>query len=438
MKTIQKWWKASGEERRLREQMRKLYPLQDTDKQVEQYRRDQIKRAKKMTVIFACLAMVLLVGYTETTYLLQGERVERRAAGNGNYSVPLIADIDGESFDVTLEVEETILSEPEVEELFLAAEEEILSILPGENPSLEEVTYDLVLPGTLQEGMVAVDWSFDDYGIISGDGKLKDAVEKGESAPLTIRAEMTYASYTCSYTLYATVYEKTRSIRENMEKEIQTKLEQANKESAQAEEMFLPRESEYGEIYWEEKKSYAKWLIVPLLLIVCSLPVLRKRQELKDACMKRETQLRLDYPKIVNELTLLLGAGMTITTAWIRMSDHYEKRRENGTRYAYEEMLVTRTKLSKGMPESAALEAFGKSCGQLTYMKFTGLLTQNIYKGNKGITGLLEQEVHQAFEERKATAKQMGEEAGTKMLIPLGMLLVIVMVIVILPGLWSM
>ena len=44
----------------------------------------------------------------------------------------------------------------------------------------------------------------------------------------------------------------------------------------------------------------------------------------------------------------------------------------------------------------------------------------------------------QAFEERKARAKMLGEEAGTKLLVPMFIMLAIVLVIVTVPAFLSM
>ena len=51
---------------------------------------------------------------------------------------------------------------------------------------------------------------------------------------------------------------------------------------------------------------------------------------------------------------------------------------------------------------------------------------------------MLRLEAVQAFEERKATAKRLGEEAGTKLLLPMFLMLAIVLVIVIVPAFFSM
>ncbi len=50
---------------------------------------------------------------------------------------------------------------------------------------------------------------------------------------------------------------------------------------------------------------------------------------------------------------------------------------------------------------------------------------------------MLRMEAIQAFEERKARAKRLGEEAGTKLLAPMFLMLAVVLVIVIVPAFLS-
>ena len=71
------------------------------------------------------------------------------------------------------------------------------------------------------------------------------------------------------------------------------------------------------------------------------------------------------------------------------------------------------------------------------YRKFGTLLSQNLKKGSRGISELLKQEAFQAFEERKDFAKKLGEEAGTKMLAPMFLMLGVVLVIIVVPAFFS-
>ena len=64
--------------------------------------------------------------------------------------------------------------------------------------------------------------------------------------------------------------------------------------------------------------------------------------------------------------------------------------------------------------------------------------TQLPRKGTKGLAEILENEVNDAYEDRKALARKKGEEAGTKLLLPMGIMLVISMAIIIIPAFLSM
>ena len=90
--------------------------------------------------------------------------------------------------------------------------------------------------------------------------------------------------------------------------------------------------------------------------------------------------------------------------------------------------------LKNGRPESECYEVFGRRCESPVYRKFGMLLSQNLRKGTKGLTNLLQREAQEAFEERKNMAKKLGEEAGTKLMIPLFLMLAVVFVIVTVPA----
>ena len=71
------------------------------------------------------------------------------------------------------------------------------------------------------------------------------------------------------------------------------------------------------------------------------------------------------------------------------------------------------------------------------YLRLGALLSQNLRKGTKGLNDLLKLEAVQAFEERKARAKRRGEEAGTKLLLPMFLMLIEVLIIVVVPAFLS-
>ena len=70
-------------------------------------------------------------------------------------------------------------------------------------------------------------------------------------------------------------------------------------------------------------------------------------------------------------------------------------------------------------------------------MKLATLLQTNIKKGTKELSNLLEKEAYDAFEKRKNMARVKGEEATTKLLMPMMLMLITVMMIIMIPAIWS-
>ena len=75
-----------------------------------------------------------------------------------------------------------------------------------------------------------------------------------------------------------------------------------------------------------------------------------------------------------------------------------------------------------------------KLCGDGKYTKLCSLLVQNLRRGNDTLLEILQEEAENSFEERKNLARELGEEAGTKLLLPMMIMLGITMLIIIVPA----
>lgn len=149
----------------------------------------------------------------------------------------------------------------------------------------------------------------------------------------------------------------------------------------------------------------------------------------------------MDYADLLSKIVVLTGAGLTIRNAWERIVSDYEEALKEGRkkkRAAYEEMCQTCHQLQSGMTESEAYREFGRRCRLQPYLKLSGLLEQNRKTGTKNMKTLLQAEMADALEQRKNLARRLGEEAGTKLLMPLFLMLGIVMVMIMVPAMMTM
>ena len=164
----------------------------------------------------------------------------------------------------------------------------------------------------------------------------------------------------------------------------------------------------------------------------------KEKQDVKRRETKRKQQMLMDYSEVLSRLIIFLGAGMSIRTAWDKIALEYRQMVEAGrrrSRFVYEEMYETTCQMKSGVSEGQAFSEFGRRCGLQHYMKLSGLLEQNRKNGSRNLRDTLKIEMTEAFEQRKHQARRLGEEAGTKLLLPLFMMLTVVMIMIAVPAL---
>ena len=149
----------------------------------------------------------------------------------------------------------------------------------------------------------------------------------------------------------------------------------------------------------------------------------------KEERKKRNNVLMEQYPSFVNRLWLLLGSGMTVQTGIRQILSEMEKdwllRRE--LEYAMHQ-------LDTGSEESWVYEQLGRRLELPEYYQLLQHISQHIRMGTKDLRNLMEQEMQQVLEKRRELAKKKGEEASTKLLFPMILLLVLVMVMIVYPA----
>lgn len=188
-----------------------------------------------------------------------------------------------------------------------------------------------------------------------------------------------------------------------------------------------------------QKKNYIVNIIAFGITIIVIIPLIIDSR-IKEKIKQREQELRIDYPGFVEKFVLLIGAGLNCKGAWHRMTEEYKRECQNGSKkhYLYEEMLLTERQLDNGMNEAKAYELFGRRMGLLKYMKFSTLLVQNLKKGSADLLKILEYEAMDVLKERRENAKILGEQAGTKLLMPMVIMMAEVFAIIIFAAFQSM
>lgn len=273
----------------------------------------------------------------------------------------------------------------------------------------------------------------DSIQTMAGVLKQEKLTEEGTLVKLT--AVLRYDEEKMSCEFYAHLFSTPLSKKEGVLKKISQEVEKADQEQREKDYLILPDQVDGRKLSWKPVKEMRAFGILLLGGVMIVFQFTAEKQKQKEQRKKEIRQMQFDYPQLINKFSLYIGAGMTVRRAWIQIVKEYDKEKHYlGERTVYEEMRYTMNELKNGRPESECYEAFGRRCESPVYRKFGMLLSQNLRKGTKGLTNLLQREAQEAFEERKNMAKKLGEEAGTKLMIPLFLMLAVVFVIVTVPA----
>lgn len=398
------------------------------------------ERKKILGVLVGAAMFGIIQGIAESQspVLLEGNLLERNKVGDGSYEEALQLSVDdgGESLSYLVEVPEQILTREEEQEYLAAAREEIAEEFPGTNASMDCVRERVVIRESYQGGKVTAEWSFDNYEIMDLEGRViaEEIAQEGELVKASV--ELSCGDSNSLEEFYFQVFSPIFNEQETMLRQLQKLIEVQGEKAG---EVFLRLPEQIGEhqLSWKEKRDYTPEQILIFGGILAGFIPLLEQSRKQEQQKKRNCLLEMEYPDMVSKMALLLSSGMTLQGAWRKIALSYEEKRRNHTSVkmpAYEEMLIACREMESGMGEQRAYERFGERCQLAGYRKFSNILTQNLKKGTQGIVELLEQEADNAIEERKNAAKRYGEEAGTKLLFPMIIMLGIVIVILMVPA----
>ncbi len=390
------------------------------------------------------IAMKLVFG-SGGREISEGAGLKRAGPGQGEstYDV-LVSGLDKDNEDkrvpVKIPVRERKYSEEEARELFQKIQPELTEQMLGENESLEDVRGNLNLKGSLGEYGLRIIWESENPQVIDAFGIVHNEDIPEEGKPVWLRARVTDGSYERQFEFKVTVYPASLTREQRAADDFVRWIGQMDLKQQTEDRLSLPP------VYMGERLTYFQpeetdYRILPVLgILLAALLPLKGEFDRKNQARVRERQLLFDYSEVVSKLVVYMGAGLTVRGAWERITAGYKdgvKQGKRSVRPAYEEMVKTAAQLGSGLSEGKAYSEFGRRCGVQVYIKLSALLEQSQKNGSRQLRPALELEMVSAFEQRKNLAKKLGEEAGTKLLLPLLMMLGVVMVMIVVPAFLS-
>lgn len=411
--------------------MKNLYTGKNAEEKLKSYYIN--KFASILCILFTGILLTVFTfvkGYMENV-ITEGKYIARNSYGEGEKQVNVTVGYeDGSKEEIILNIGERRYTDRELEQLYEQAKGEIAALLFPDGTSADEVRQDIPLPDSLEGFPFLIQWESENYALVDYDGTVYNRELPQEGETVNLHAVFQCYEFRREYVFPVHILPPLLSEEEIRRQEVRKSVEESEKKSVYEESCLLPEQINGEEVHWEEVRENSAGIV---LLLACAAAILiyyMKDYDLhKQVLLKRE-EMSESYPEIVNRLVLYVGAGMTVRNAWRKIALDQGKKKE----YIYQEMLFACYEMDSGTSEGEAYEHFGKRCGIEQYIKLATLLVQNMQKGNSTMLLQLKEEAETAFVQRMDLARKKGEEAGTKLLMPMMILFGMVMVLIMIPA----
>ena len=328
-------------------------------------------------------------------------------------------------------LEEKEYTKEEIEGMYQSALKILPDAIVNDNPSLNKIISDLNLITVLEEYPFRISWNSSKPEIIDEEGTVNfENVTKEEVINLNVFFQ--YREWEREEVIPVKVMPKAKEdylfylSKSLKEKEIATRDE---------EEFLLPDTYQENSLQWRFPASNTTVVLGILFVIILPFISYQKDVEIHRKMQKRREELLDSFPEFISQLVLYLEAGMSVSGALFRILQ--DGHRNNKKEYLYEELAFVCRQMKNGLPEKDGYELLASRCNLPSYRKLTNLLIQHIQKGSNTILENLRKEAAKAVEEKKGRIQKRGEEMGTKLLFPMMVMLLIVMVFIMVPALFS-
>ena len=429
--------------KRTKERLMQLYSGKEYVRNVRRYKREKIitgvlSLAVSFAVAFVFWSDEALKSQTEITQLYRNEW------NDGSKSITLKVHpklLGFEDKKVELVIGERSFTDEELAEFSEKLDEVLWNEILGENESADCVTANLELVTSVEGYPFSISWKSDKPLILSGKGiideeRLAEELSKDDLQDYVIvclAATLSYDDYREEKIGYVKVREKEDGS-VSFDESVNIRLKELDEESSKSCIWPLPRVIDGVEVSFYEDGGHKGIAVILFGAAISFLLMLSKDKHIEELAKKRQEEMRRDYPELLNKFALYYTAGMSPKSIWQLLCEEYKNRSPHVKRYVYEEMVTANRSMQEGVGELCAYDDFAKRCDIVEYRTFVNLLRQAVTKGREGFDRQLIEEMEKSRRQEIIGIRLLGEEAGTKLLVPMFIMLVIVLVIVMVPA----
>lgn len=152
-------------------------------------------------------------------------------------------------------------------------------------------------------------------------------------------------------------------------------------------------------------------------------------KDINNKIQKIHFKVAMDLPDYISKVTILTSAGLNLRAAIKKVSlDMCEDTP------LYSVMSKAINNIDNGMNEKKALDQVAVRLNTMQMRKFISVVEQNLQRGGQDVGYAMQSIGEEMWSNRKSEAKRLAQEAETKLLFPMMLMMLSVMIITVVPA----
>ncbi len=420
-------------------QVRRLYQRQSVEREAELEKKAEFFLVGQVKIILIGAVLIVLAGillfgisfYTGEKDL----KIKRNTYGSGDSQVMLDIKNEEGSTSLSFDISEQQPSEVELSEMYENFFIQLGKVIKGKNSSLNKVNQKINMPEMIDGYPFTIEYEIADSDYIEYDGSLGKAAAALRSGTLEtkITATGSYQGESKRKSYLITIIPAEDDEASPLEQVINY-IKSVEGETREENFIIISGKDVNASITRSGDKSKPAVLWI-LTIIVTVVIFVRRYSILKEKAEDNRESVIRDFPVIVHFISLYMGAGLSFSRTIERISlDYQEGITTIKSRYAFDQIVQLDIRMQMGMSQTEACEQWGKVMDQEEYQKLSMVLVQGMSKGSRELKYFLQQMEREAFRTQVDLVRKKGEEASTRMLLPMALLMLVVMILVMYPA----
>ncbi len=373
--------------------------------------------------IFGTIALLLAIAFENK----DDEPLERKEDTKNTVIVSAI----GEESETTLTLD--ILPLQKSREECMEMYDEFWNLLQKsilcENKSFDEVTSDLSFIDGISGYPFFAEYEAIPRDYIQRDGKLVS--KQNDNIPFEIKVQISCDYFDREEILSGTLV-NFETDEDKFEREVSDYLNALNEENRTQKTINLDGEIAGQNVTWKVKKKSKLPKIAALCVLAEVAFFVKEKSDKREKIKKRKEKLREEYPEFAMKYALLFNAGLPHAKVIERIVS--DKNKTDGDNPLYEELNRVISGVKSGVSLREALAKMSESCDMDEIRYFNGLISRNIQKGGGEMANEIKKAAKDSINMKRDEFKRKSETAGTKLTIPMVILLGIVFVFIMYPA----